>query len=145
MYRADNPSNVKRGAICIYYKSIPPSKVINIQYLQEYINFEMKIGDKLCNFIALYRSPSQSQNEFEIFTKNLEPNLDTISANNPFLIVFLDDVNVKSNLWYKNEKTTNKGSKIDGIASQFGLHQLINEPTHLTRNTSSCIDLILTS
>ena len=105
----------------------------------------MKIGDKLCNFIALYRSPSQSQNEFEIFTKNLEPNLDTISANNPFLIVFLDDVNVKSNLRYKNEKTTNKGSKIDGIASQFELHQLINEPTHLTRNTSSCIDLILTS
>ena len=104
----------------------------------------MKIGDKLCNFIALYRSPSQSQNEFEIFTKNLEPNLDTISANNPFLIVFLD-VNVKSNLWYKNDKTTNKGSKIDSIASQFGVHQLINEPTHLTRNKSSCIDLILTS
>ena len=40
---------------------------------------------------------------------------------------------------------TYERSKIDGIASQFGLHQLINKPTHLTRNTSSCIDLIFTS
>ena len=72
----------------------------------------MKIGYKLCNFIALYRSPSQSQNEFEIFTKNLEPNLDTISANNPFLIVFLGDVNAKSNLWYKMTKRQIKVPKL---------------------------------
>ena len=82
----------------------------------------MKIGDKLCNFVALYRSPSQSQDEFEKLAKNLELNLDTISANNPFLTVVLGDFNAKSNLWYKNDKTINEGSKIDGIASQFGLH-----------------------
>ena len=145
LYRADHPSNVKRGGICIYYKNLLPLKVTNIQYLQGCINFEMKIGDKLCNFVALYRSPSQSQDEFEKFAKNLELNLDTISANNPFLTVVLGDFNAKSNFWYKNDKTTNEGSKIDGIASQFGLHQLINEPTHLTRNGSSCIDLIFTS
>ena len=55
----------------------------------------------------------------------------------------LKDLNSKSNLWYKN--TTNEGPKIDVIASQFGLHQLIYEPTHLTRSTSSCTDLIFTS
>ena len=62
-----------------------------------------------------------------------------------FLTVVLGDFNAKSNLWYKNDKTTNEGFKIDGIASQCGLHQLINEPTHLTRNASSRIDLIFTS
>ena len=98
-----------------------------------------------CNFVALYRSPSQSQDEFEKFAKNLELNQDTASANNPFLTVVLGDFNAKSNLWYKNNKTTNECSKFDGIASQFGLHQLINEPTHLTRNASSSIDLIFTS
>ena len=36
-------------------------------------------------------------------------------------------------IWYKNDKTTNESYKYDGIASQFGLHQLINEPTHHTR------------
>ena len=145
LYRADHPSNVKRGGICIYYKNLLPLKVTNIQYLQECSNFEMKIGDKLCNFVALYRSPSQSQDEFEKFAKNFELNLDTVSANNPFLTIVLADFNTKSNLWHKNDKTTNEGSKIDGIASQFASHQLINEPTHLTRNVSSCIDLIFTS
>ena len=82
----------------------------------------MKIEDKLCNFVALYRSPSQSKDDFEKFAKNLELNFDAVSANNPFLTVFLGDFNTKSNLWYKNNKTTNEGSKIDGITSQFGLH-----------------------
>ena len=67
---------------------------MDFQYLHECINFQMKIGEKLCNFIALYRSPSQSQDNFETFLKNLELNLDTILANNPFLTVVLDDFNV---------------------------------------------------
>ena len=87
MYRADHPSSVKRGEIYIYYKICLPFKAANIQYLQECINFEMKIGDKVCNFLALYRSPSQSQDEFETFGENLKLNLDAISANNPFLSV----------------------------------------------------------
>ena len=44
----------------------------------------MKIGEKLCNFIILYRSPSQSQDDFETFLKNSELNLDTNLVNNPF-------------------------------------------------------------
>ena len=130
-YRAEHPSNVKHGGIHIYYKNSFPLKVANIHYLQECIDFEMKIGEKLCNFVALYRSPSQSQDEFETFAKKLELNLDTISANNPFLTVVLGDFNAKSNLWYKKNKTTYEGSQIDGIVSQFGLHQLINESTQL--------------
>ena len=101
----------------------------------------MKIGDKLCNSIALYRSPSQSRDEFEIFAKNYELNLDKILANNHFLTVFLVDCNVRSNLWYTSYKRTNGVSKDGGIASQFGWHQLINEPTHLISKTYSCIDM----
>ena len=41
--------------------------------------------------------------------------------------------------------TSYEGLKIDAITSQFGLQQLINEPTHLTVNSSSCIALIFTS
>ena len=84
----------------------------------------MKIEDKLCNFVALYRSPSHSQDEFEIFAKNLELNLDAISVKNPFLTVVLGDFNVKWHLLYKNDKMTNEGSKIDGMASQ------LNYTTH---------------
>ena len=95
LYKADHPSNVKLVGICIYYKNCLPLKVANIQYLQECINLEMKIREKLCNFVALYRLPSQSQNEFKAFAKNVELNLDTISINNSFLTVVLGDFNAK--------------------------------------------------
>ena len=53
---ADHPSNVKREGICIYYTNCLPLKVT-------------KVGEKLRNLVALYRSPSQSQDECEIFAK----------------------------------------------------------------------------
>ena len=99
----------------------------------------MKIWEKLSNFIVFYRLPSQSQDDFETFLKNFELNLDTILANNSFLTVVLGDFNVGC----KSDKTSYEGSKIKGITSQFGLQQLIIEPTHHTRNSSSCIDLIV--
>ena len=34
----------------------------------------MRIGDKVGNFISLYRSPNQSLEEFETFADNLELN-----------------------------------------------------------------------
>ena len=37
------------------------------------------------------------------------------------------------------------GSKLDILTCSHGLHQLINEPTHLLDSSSSCIDLIFTS
>ena len=45
------------------------------------MNSELKIGDKLCNFVAFYRSPSQTQDEFENYSDNLELNLGTLSQN----------------------------------------------------------------
>ena len=57
LYSADHPSNAKHGAIYVCYKTGLPLKLTNIQCMQECINFEVKIGKKLCNFVALYRSP----------------------------------------------------------------------------------------
>ena len=71
LFRADHPSNTKRGGV-------------GIQYLQECSNFEIRIGGKLCRFVSLYRSPSQSQDDFEIFANNFELNIDTATANNSF-------------------------------------------------------------
>ena len=69
LIRSDHRSNSKRGGVCFYYKSALPLRVLNIYYLQESISFELKMGDKLCNFIFLYSSPSQAQDEFENFQR----------------------------------------------------------------------------
>ena len=79
------------------------------------------------------------------FLKNFELNLDTILANNPFAAVVFCDFNFKWNLWCKSYKISYEGSEIDDITSQFRLKQLINEPKYLTRNSSSCTDLIFQS
>ena len=65
--------------------------------MHECINFEIRIGGKLCGFVSLYCLPSQSQDDFELFVDNFELNIDTATANNTFLTVVLDDFNAKSN------------------------------------------------
>ena len=60
-------------------------------------------------------------------------------VNNPFLTVFLSGFNNNNNI------STYESSKIDGVTSQFGLQQIIKEPTHLVDNCSSCTDLIFTT
>ena len=97
----------------------------NSQYLQESICFELKISDKTYNFLSLYWSPSQSQDE------NLELNLENLVQRNPFLIVAIVDFNAKSGNWFRQDKTSFEQDAIENLASQFGLHQLIKEPTHI--------------
>ena len=172
MIRSDNPLNNRRGSICVYYNKhflplrilnvqylhfLPlrilnvqylhflPLRILNVQYLQECINFEMKIGDEVCNFISLYRSTSQTLDNFETFSKNFELNLENIVHKNPFLVVVIGDFNAKSGKWHCQEKSTFEGNVIDNITSQFGLYQVIKEPTHILSTFSSCIDLIFTS
>ena len=57
-----------------------------------------RIGGKLCRFVSLYYSPSQSQDDFKSFANNFELNIDTTTANNTFLTVVLGDFNAKSTL-----------------------------------------------
>ena len=142
LVRDDHPSNAKKRGICIYFKNSLPLKVLDVQLLQECINFEIKIAEKICNFISLYRSPSQSKDEFESFVDKFELNLDSIVHRNPYLIVVLGEFNAQTKGWYPLGKSTYQSTRIDGITSQFGLDQLIHEPTHIIGERSSCIDLI---
>ena len=145
LIRSDHPSNTKRGGVCLYCKNYLPLRVLNISYLKECLNFELKISDKSCTFIALYRSPSQSQDDFETFSDNFEMTLETLAQKGSFLTTIIGDFNAKSCNWNSHDKTSFEGSTIESITSQFGLHQLINKPTHLLQSSSSCIDSIFTS
>ena len=71
----DHHYNTKRCGVCVYYKTSFFLKLLDIKYLQECINLELIIGDNLCCFIILYRSPSQAHDDFETLMKNSEFNL----------------------------------------------------------------------
>ena len=137
-YHADHPSDVKRGGICIYYKIMLPLKVLSTNFLQEFINFKVSIESKKCWFIHLCRTPSQSQDEFHDC-------LDDYFNCNLFLTSVIGNFNAISNKWSAGHRSTIKGSKNDFLTSQFGLSQIIKEPTHILENSSSCIGLICTT
>ena len=43
------------------------------------------------------------------------------------------------------DNTTSQGKALENVMPQFGLHQVIKEPTHILHNSFSCIDLIFVS
>ena len=145
LIRSDHPSNKRCGGICIYYKNFLLLKVTGVGILEECAAFDLIISNKLCSFVALYRSLSQSQDNFATFSDNFEMTLDLASKKNPFLLVVLGDFNAKLSQWHDKDSSTSEGILVESITSQFGLHQIINEPTHILENSSSCVDLIFTS
>ena len=110
MYRVDHNSNSKRGGVCISYKARLPLRVLNISNLNECINFEVSIASY---FIHLYRSPSQTQDQFQIFRSNPELNRDSLFNCNPFLTIMIGDFNAKSKQWCKIDKSNFEGSQLN--------------------------------
>ena len=85
--------------------------------MQESICFDLRIGHKTFNFLSLYRSPGQSQDDFESFTENLELNLENLVQRNPFLVVVIGDFNAKLSNWISKDKTIFKGDAIEDLTS----------------------------
>ena len=51
---------VREVVFCVYYKSSFALRLIDVQYIQQCLIFEILIGGILSNFICLHQSPSQS-------------------------------------------------------------------------------------
>ena len=128
MVRADQPNNVKRGGVSIYYKESLPVRVINLPYLQEASLLQLNDQNKKTIISSLYRSPSQISEEFESFLTNFEHLLSDMNARKPSVFLMLD-------------KTP---GGLFSFSTLNGFHQVISEPTHVQRNSSSCIGLIFT-
>ena len=51
-----------------------------------------------------------------------------------FVIAVIGDFNAKLDNWCKTDKSTIEGSKLEALMSQFGLKQVVTEPTHILEN-----------
>ena len=131
---ADLTLSRKQAGIFVYYRKSLPSKILDIFYFQKCIVFELKIGNKFCKIVSLYRSLSQSRDEFETFTVNLELTLNKIFETKPFLVTVPGDFNAKLSQWYKNDKTSIVGSKIANLTSQCGIRKIINQSINILNN-----------
>ena len=121
LIRSEHPYNNKRGGVAIYYKNFLLLKLIDVNYLSESILFQLQIGSKICNFISLYWSHSQTADSFDSFLDNLKLNLDAMTDNNLFLVVAISDFNARSSSWCINDKSNYEGTK---IATEYDLKQI---------------------
>ena len=68
LIRSGNPSDSKKGGVCIYYKEhISLIKGDDICTLDNCVVIEIRSQNEKCFLSSLYRSPSQSHDEFEDF------------------------------------------------------------------------------
>ena len=106
MFRCNSPNNSKRGGVCIYFKeSLPFSKRDGLSSLDECLVCELKFGKAKCFITSLYRSSSQSKEEFRKFEISLEATCNKISNENPMCSIYLADFNSKNQCWYSSDKT----------------------------------------
>ena len=76
--------------------------------------------------------------------ENAFANNTTFNQRKPMLFIITGDFNARSSSWWANDSTTFEGTSLYSLTSSNSFCQLINEPTHIQRNSSSCIDLIFT-
>ena len=68
----NHPNNLKRGGVCIYVKVSLATRVCNISTLNECAIIEITLNNKKGFIILIYRSPSQTADEFEEFMLYLD-------------------------------------------------------------------------
>ena len=87
LVRADHPGNVKRGGMCLYFKESLPVKCLSNSYLKECLILEVSINNKRGYVVSLYRSRSQTSDEFDSVD---------IPRSNPHFLLIIGDFNAKS-------------------------------------------------
>ena len=70
-FRADHPSNIKRGGVCIYYKESLSVRALNLTNLSECIICEVSIQNCKGYIGVIYRSPNQNIAELKNFCRTL--------------------------------------------------------------------------
>ena len=68
--------------------------------------------------------------------------MDHINNELPICSVITGDLNARCSKWCNEDINSSVGREIDTLTSSAGYKKIINKPTRIVNNTSSCIDLI---
>ena len=96
LIRDDNPSDLNRGGVCIYFKESLPIKVLNVTNLHECLVCKLSSNGRRSYIVSLYRSPSQSSDEYDHFIKTFEQLIAHLTSFKPHLLLITGDFNARS-------------------------------------------------
>ena len=107
--RSDHPSGSKRGGVCCYFKESLPIRILKITPMAECLVLGMLYINKLVIVSIIYRSPSQSSQEFAQFEMLFSQLLNDITSKKPFqlsLVISMQGLSVGGALTNKIKKVT---------------------------------------
>ena len=147
MIRSDHPSNTKRGGVSLFYKEhLPFVNRTDLTFTDECIVGEIKHKNSKCFVSCFYRSPSQSEDEFDNFILAFEQTCSSIALESPLLSLVCGDFNAKCTNWWSNGTNSICGLELYNTSTLLGYSQVISEPTNFQPNSNpSCIDFIFTN
>ena len=100
MVRSDDPSGLKKRGFCVYFKDhIPLIRRNNLCTRINCLVAEIHLENEKCFLSCLYRSPNQSQHQFENFCTNIDSFIDNINYELPIVSVINGDFNAKFLKW----------------------------------------------
>ena len=95
--------------------------------------------------VSLHAYTDQTTNKFEDFCIDLNLFLSNINDLNPAFSFITGDFNARPPQWWAFNKENSEEREISFLNSSVGYSHLIDQLTHITKASSSCIDLIFTS
>ena len=95
LIRSDHPSDTKKGGVFLYYKQSLGVKNINLSAHNECILCEIFVENCKGFITVMYRSPSQNNDELEIFLPSFEDLINEITISNPLFYLILNMKNMK--------------------------------------------------
>ena len=123
-FRCDHPSNLGRGGVCLYFKDqlslgISP----NLTTLNECrLVCEIQNGSKRFFITVLYRSPSQSIEQFSLFKQRWEETIININDCSPTIAMYIGDFNARNSEWWNGDSTNLQGTELAELAAQYNLN-----------------------
>ena len=94
VFKSDHPSNSRIGGVCVYFcEDLPIKRRQDLELLQEMVVAEINFSRKKVFFVAMYRSPSQSSEEFQRFIDRLQLVLNCINKERPHSVIVTGDLN----------------------------------------------------
>ena len=92
------------------YKERLPITPLDIKFLNECIVCEIAFQNRKCFLVLIYRSPSQTSDQFDIFLANFENLVEYHNNLNPYLLLVKGDFNARCSNWWANDINTVEGT-----------------------------------
>ena len=100
--------------------------MLNITNLHERLVCELYLSCCWSYIVSLYRSPSQSSDEYDHFIKIFEQLVAYLTSFKPHVLLIKVNFNARSSSWWSFDVDNNEVARLKSIISFYGLHQIIS-------------------